>query len=262
MAFTFGIVGGSGMLGAAITKGLLGSGTVQQNRFWLSNRSGSRDGLVDWPEITVTTDNQALADACDAILLCVPPALAEGIGIEAHQKLVLSVMAGVSLERIASLTGATRVVRAMSSPAAAHALAFNPWIAAPAVTRDDKDMVATIFSAIGETAELPSEDQIELFTALTGPVPGFVAFFAECMAGFATTKGVNRNTADRAVRQLFLSAGQMMVTGDATPADHVQAMIDYDGTTAAGLRAMREASIDADIARALDAAVARTRSIG
>ncbi|OWU85269.1 pyrroline-5-carboxylate reductase [Oceanicola sp. 22II-s10i] len=256
---TVGIVGGSGMLGHAIATGWLSSGAVSPDRLWISNRSGSRAGFEDWPDVTVTADSQALADACDVILLSVPPALAGGIGISAPDRLVASVMAGVTLDRIAALTGTTRVVRAMSSPAAALRLAYSPF-AASGATEDDRTMIRHLLSAIGTTDEVPDEAQIDLFTAMTGPVPGFVAFFAACMQGYATDRGVAPEVAERAVRQLFLSAGQMMADGPA-PDTHVRQMIDYAGTTAAGLLAMQETDIAEAIAKGLDAAVARTRGI-
>jgi pyrroline-5-carboxylate reductase len=262
MDITLGIIGGSGMLGRAIAAGLLKAGAVPPEQLWVSNRSGSSAGFGDWPGVTFTSDNQSLAGACDVILLCVPPAMAGDIGISAPDKLVLSVMAGVDLERIGGLTGSERVVRAMSSPAAEYGLAFSPWIASPEVTPDDKARVSALFAAIGETAEVATEDQVVLFTALTGPVPGFVAFFAECLSDYAEAHGVAPEVADRATRQLFLSAGRMMAEGKATPRDHVQEMIDYDGTTAAGMRAMRGSSIASEVGKGLDAAVARTRSIG
>jgi pyrroline-5-carboxylate reductase len=64
------------------------------------------------------------------------------------------------------------------------------------------------------------------------------------------------------VRQLFLGAGALMSSGTMTAADHVTQMINYAGTTAAGLEEMERSSIVEDIAKGLDAAVARTRSIG
>jgi len=72
--------------------------------------------------VTITDDNQALVDASDLVLLSVPPAMAAGLTIDASGKLVASVMAGVTTETIMALSGADRVVRAMSSPAAEHAL--------------------------------------------------------------------------------------------------------------------------------------------
>ena len=95
-----------------------------------------------------------------------------------------------------------------------------------------------------------------------GPVPGFVAFYAASMIDYATARGIAPEIADRAVRQLFLGAGTVMSVGAMTPADHVRQMTDYAGTTAAGLEVMQRSSLPDDITKALDSAVARTRSIG
>lgn len=257
---TFGIIGGSGMLGSAIAQGVLQSGAIAPERIWISNRSGQAEALEAYPGITVTTDNQALAEACDIILLCVRPAAKADIGIKAADRLILSVMAGVTRAEMSALTGSPRVVRAMSSPAAAQFLAYSPWCASAAVTEDDRAHIRALLAAIGAEDEVTEEDHITLFTALTGPVPGFVAFFAECLISYAEEKGVPPQIADRAMRQLFLSAGQVMAGGP-PPSAHVQEMIDYAGTTAAGLNALRASPVSEQIAAGLDAAVAKTRAI-
>jgi pyrroline-5-carboxylate reductase len=82
------------------------------------------------------------------------------------------------------------------------------------------------------------------------------------MVDYAVDRGIPPELANRAIRQLFLGAGISMSDGAATPADHVRQMIDYAGTTAAGLEAMKRSTIAAEIAEGLDAAVSRTRSIG
>ncbi|MCB1492648.1 MAG: NAD(P)-binding domain-containing protein [Rhodobiaceae bacterium] len=261
-SYSIGIVGGNGMLGSAIASALLKQGAVPPDRLWISSRSGTVPDAIADAGVRTTRSNQDLADACDLVLLSVPPAQCDGMTVDAADRLVVSVMAGVSIERLKGLTGARRVVRAMSSPAAALSLAYSPWVATPEVDTRDREQVRRMFEACGLTDEVTDEGQIECFTAMTGPVPGFVAFFADCMAKYARDHGVAAPVADRAVRQLFLSAGRMLAEGPMTPADHVRQMIDYAGTTAAGLNAMLEASIVEDIAKGLDASVARTREIG
>ena len=258
---TIGVVGGTGMLGSAVVTALLARGVVAPDRLWLANRSGDAGPFADVPGVTVTRDPQDLAGACDTILLSVPPASVPDLKLAAPDALLLSVMAGVSLERLMTLTGSPRAVRAMSSPAAARHLAYSPWIAAPAVTGADRDRVTAFFGACGETEEVGDESQIDIFTAMTGPVPGFVALFAKMMADHAEDRGVAPEVADRAVRQLFLSAGVMMSGDPMTPSQHVTQMIDYSGTTAAGLEAMMRADLSGIIAAGLDAAVGKTRTI-
>ena len=257
-----GIVGGTGELGRSIADALLANRVVAPDRLWISNRSGGTDHFPDHPGVHVTTSPQELADACEIVLLSVPPASAASIAMEARRCLVISVMAGISIERLSTLTRADRIIRAMSSPAARHGLAYSPWCASTAVTADDREKTTALFEACGLTDEVGSEAHIECFTAMTGPVPGFVAFFAKAMVDYATSKGIAAETADRAIRQLFLGAGTLMSVGEMTPADHVRQMIDYAGTTAAGLETLERSSVSAEIAKGLDASVERTRALG
>ncbi len=258
---TVGIVGGSGRLGHAISMAVLQHSGIDQARYWVANRSGNRAGFETYKTVNVTTNNQTLADACDVIILCVPPSQFSSLSINASGKLLISVIAGVTIEHIKAATSAEHVVRAMSSPAAAEALAYSPWFASDEVTSTERTLVSTLLNACGTSDELDVEQHIELFTAMTGPVPGFVAFFAQCMSDFAITNGVSEEISNRATQQLFLGAATLMANGNAAAKDHVQAMIDYDGTTAAGLKNLKQSSMTKDIANGLMAAVEKTREI-
>lgn len=256
-----GIIGGSGMLGRAVAHALMDRRILPASDLWISNRSGSKAGFEQFPEVHVSNDNAELCDACDVVILSVPPTLAPEIGIHVPGKLVISVMAGMTIKQLQALTGSDRVVRAMSSPAAQLGLAYSPWVASPAITEADRANVTGIFSACGATDDIGDENHLDHFTAMTGPVPGFVAFYAQCMIDYAVKAGISPAIADRAIRQLFFASGAMLAHGEASPSDHVQQMIDYAGTTAAGLEAMQNSPIREAIAEGLDAAVKKARTL-
>lgn len=258
---SIGIVGGSGMLGSSISSALRASETFDPPNFWISNRSGKCPEFEHSSDIHVTKDNQELADACDVIILCVPPAQFVNVDFHAPDRLIVSVMAGVSLDEIQSKTGSHRAVRAMSSPAASLALAYSPWVASANVTPRDRVIVNAIFSSCGATDEIFDETQIDHFTAMTGPVPGFVAYFAQCMVDHAVEQGIEPDVADRAIRQLFLAGGTMLAKGNASPADHIRWMIEYAGTTAAGLNAMIDSSLSQAVSDGLLAAADKAKSM-
>ena len=257
-----GIVGGTGMLGSAIIEGLLSSGTVTAETISVLSRSGQPGFLARHPGLDITTDADRLCENCGTLLLAVPPAAAATLRLPAADHLVLSVMAGVTRDRLSEITGSHRVVRAMSSPAAALGLAYTPWVASDGVTAEDRHRTTALFGAIGLTDALDEEAHLDHFTALTGPVPGFVAFFADAMTAHAETQGIPPEAADWAIRQLFLAAGRMMAEDTLSPAGHVRQMIDYAGTTAAGLQAMEDSPIRGLISEGLAAAAAKAREIG
>ncbi len=259
---SIGIVGGSGALGSAIARALFRDQIITPERLWISNRSGKVSGFENWPGTRFTTRNQELVDACQIVLLSVPPHLASSVGIDAENRLVISVMAGVSIEQIEQQTRAQRVVRAMSSPAAKIGLAYSPWCANAGVSDEDRDWTRGLFDACGLTDEVPNEEQIDLFTALTGPVPRFVAYYAECMVEYAIKHGIDPAIADRAMRQLFHASGVVLADSEASPGEHVREMIAYAGTTAAGLEAMKVSALAESIEQGLDAAFQKARGMG
>ena len=253
---------GCGQLGGAIGRTLLRAGAIEPAELWICNRSGPAPGFADHAGINWTADPQELADRCPTLLLALPPASGRPLRIRAPDRLVLSVMAGITAAELDAISGSARVVRAMSNPAAEIGLAYSPWFAAPAVSEADRAVVRALFAACGATDEVPEEGQIDVFTVVTGPVPGFVAYFAACMQDYAQAQGVAPEVARRAVAQLFLAGGRMLADSQRPAAEFVQEMADYAGTTAAGLDAMKASALGEAVARGLEAARRRCLTIG
>ncbi len=257
-----GIIGGTGQLGRAIALGLLGHGTVEASQLWISSRDDNQAVFSPYPEVKITHENQELVDACQIIILSVPPHLFPTVTINAENHLVISVMAGITIEKIQEATKSHRVVRAMSSPAANRSLAYSPWCPSEDLSNEDKAFTHAVFSACGETDEVPDENQIDLFTAMTGPVPGFVAYFADAMINYAVGQGIHQKIADKAIRQLFYASGTIFSHEAATPKDYVTEMVDYGGTTAAGLQKMKSSPLASLIEQGLAAAYQKAKQIG
>ena len=71
---------------------------------------------------------------------------------------------------------------------------------------------AALLESCGLVDQVPDEDQIDLFTALTGPVPGFAAAFAAMLGEWACARGMDPEVADGAVRPLPEIAAQPVDT--------------------------------------------------
>lgn len=253
---------GCGQLGGAIGGAVLRAGAVEPEQLWVCNRSGPTGALADIQGINWTRDPQELAERCPTLLLALPPAQGRELRIKAEDRLVVSVMAGITAAQLQSISGAARVVRGMSNPAAETGQAYSPWFAAPSVSSEDRATVCALFGACGATDEVPEEGQIDVFTAITGPVPGFVAYFAECMQDYAQAQGVAPDVARRAIAQLFLASGQILAGSEKPACVFVQEMVDYAGTTAAGLNAMKASPLAVLVAEGLEAARLRCLTIG
>ncbi|WP_175552129.1 pyrroline-5-carboxylate reductase family protein [Pararhizobium antarcticum] len=254
---TLGVIGGSGWLGGALLRPALARGFVQPSDLILSSRSGRSSGFDAWPAVRFTTENAALAAACDIVILSVRPEDLGALDLDLSGKLVISVMARVTADALGSRFNAERIIRAMPNASAEHGLSFTPWFATSEVTANDEAFADGFFACSGKTTRLRGEKELDYFTALTGSGPAFIAAFADVMIRDAVANGVAPTVADAAVRQLFLGASTWMAKVAESPAETVKVFTDYGGTTAAGLTAMKAADIETPISKGLAAAAKR-----
>jgi pyrroline-5-carboxylate reductase len=82
------------------------------------------------------------------------------------------------------------------------------------------------------------------------------------MMSDAVARGLPAETARRAVNTVISGAGRLLERRDESPDNVVQTFLDYRGTTAAAIEAMRAAGFDASVARGLSAAFQKSVSMG
>lgn len=242
-----GVIGGGGWLAGALLRPVLADRIVKPADLVLSSRSGNISGFEAWPGVHMTTDNSILVDASDVIVFSVRSSDLDDIDLDLRGRFVISVMASVSVEEISDRFGARRIVRAMPNACAEQRLSFTPWYATDDVRKSEAEFAQSFFSASGRAHFITNEHELDYFTALTGSGAAFPALVADAMIRHAIEAGIDPETADLAVRQLFLGAATQMARLTETPADIVELFMEYRGTTAAGLSAM----IDADLAHAV-----------
>jgi pyrroline-5-carboxylate reductase len=245
-----GIVGGGGWLGSAIATALVRSRSIRPDELVCSYRS-------KLPRETVgcrwTTDNDELAKASDVVILCVRPSDWPALNLDAADKLVISVMAGIAIRDIRVKTRSNRVARALPNAAAELGFSFTPIYLESGFERD-LQAVRMIFECCGTVDMVPLEDHIDYFTAMSGSGEAFPALLAQAMMSDAVTRGIPVEIATRAVQQVIIGAGRLQERHNLPPAETVKAFVDYNGTTAAGIIGMREAGFEKAVRKGLEAA--------
>lgn len=258
-ALRIGVIGGAGWLGGAIAGSLLAAGVTVPQHLALSYRGNRPERF---PDAFWTADNRALVERSDVVLVSVRPADWPAAAVDCGGRLVVSVMAGIRLDALARVHRTGRVVRALPNAAAEVAKSYTPWIAAPGVDEADRAAVRAIFDACGTQDEVTSERDVDYLTGLTGSGPAFPALLAAAMMDDAVARGLSRDIARRAVNTVLAGAGRLIERRDEAPADIVRTFLDYRGTTAAAIDAMRGAGLEAAVAAGLAAALEKSVTMG
>ncbi|CAH0227977.1 pyrroline-5-carboxylate reductase family protein [Pseudomonas brassicacearum] len=251
-----GIIGGTGWLGGAIAKAILAKGLVPAGNLIISNRSG--DHPLVQQGASLVTDNQDLVDRSAVVIIAVRPEQFASLNINATGKTVISLMAGITAQAIATQTTAWAVVRAMPNAAVEIEQSFTPWYCSGGVAAATKILVQRLFECVGTAAEVQEEDFIDYLSALSGTGPAFPALLMTALANQAMLAGVPGDIAQLAAKNVVVHSSQLLANRDAQ--QMIDALVAYRGVTAAALQAMTQGHFEEQIGRAVQAgaAVART----
>lgn len=211
---------------------------------------------------------ESAADAaaqCDVIQLGVKPqdqpALLEAIApaLQAKQPLVISIAAGVALEKIAPY--ASRAARLMPNINTAVGQGMTAWCATQAATAGDRMLVADYCACFGQAIEL-DEKHFSAFCALAGSGPAYVFLFMDELARAGVTAGLPKALALEIAAQTVLGSAVQVQQSTAHPYELLDRVCSPGGTTIAGINALREHGFAHAVSQAVLAAQRRDQALG
>lgn len=184
----------------------------------------------------------------------------EPSGLDARP-LLISVLAGVRLERLEQLFPDCCCVRAVpNTPALVRqGLTGLAWGAGLGPAR--QAWVRGLFERVGEVVECP-ESQLDAFLALTSSGPAFVALVAEALADGAVAAGLPRAQAQYLAHRTLAGTAALLDQASLTPAALKDMVASPGGTTMAGLRCLESGGLRSALLEAVLAAAERSRQLG
>jgi len=198
---------------------------------------------------------EKLEDITDKnIILCVKPGALKYISktLKGEARMLYSVMAGVSIDRLKEALKAKHYVRAMPNVGAFYGTS------ATAVFCEDEQKSAEIeelFSAIGRVYKVKDESKIDVATALVGSSPAFLAIIAEAMIDAGVREGMDRDSASELIGGAF--GGMETLLKHKTPAEIKNMVMSPAGTTAEGIAVLESHGVRGAVMESIKATVKR-----
>ncbi len=174
------------------------------------------------------------------------------------QTLVVSIMAGVTISRIASALGCPKVARAMPNTPGAIGMGATAFALSEAC--GDAESVATgkLLEPLGLVIGPLKETQMDVVTAVSGSGPAYVFLLVEALAAAGKAAGLDEATANALARETIVGAGALLGEFAESPSELRKAVTSPGGTTAAALDVLMAGGGMPDLMRkAVDAAVRR-----
>lgn len=245
---------GNGNMALSIAKGL-------KNNYKIEVVGRSIENITKFEnELGVKIEKKLMSDFNmdgKTVLLCVKPANVEEIStkIKGKAKVIYSVLAGTSIEKIKNNLSSDAVVRTMPNLAASVCKSMTT------LTGDEEFRVEAqeLLGAVGATLWLSSEKELDIATGLAGSGPAYLALIAEALTDGAVKQGMKRSDAMAAMRGLFAGFGELIQ--DIHPALLKDGVMSPGGTTAAGYAALEDGNVRAACIKAIEKAYARAKEL-
>ncbi len=200
------------------------------------------------------------------VLLAVKPQVFAEVARDASAALaglscvVMSILAGVTSERIERAIPGARAVRLMPNLPAQVGMGVTAMCRGSGARVGDDVFARSLFESVGRVIEI-DESLMDAFTAVAGSGPAYGFLLAEAMEAGARRVGFDGETARSIVLGTIRGAAEMMARSGDAPADLRARVTSKGGTTEAALRALDTGEIVARFERAIEAARDRGREL-
>jgi pyrroline-5-carboxylate reductase len=260
---------GAGVMGKALIQGLIQKGVVSSGQVWATAKTeASCEKVRAELGIQAQTNYKPLLEDTDVILLCVKP---KGIRqalerLKAYglpqETLILSIVAGATLEQIESTLGTQNpVIRAMTNTPCLVGQGMTAICAGEHATEAHIKQAHQIFEAVGECMEL-DEAHFDAVTSLSGSGPAYLYLIMEALADGGVRVGLPRNAALKIVSQTVLGAATMVQQSGRHPASLRDDVTTPAGCTIGALLVMEDGKIRSVLARAVEEATRIAGELG
>ena len=259
---------GAGVMGEAMIKGVLSQRLLAPENIVAADPRRERlDMLRERYGIQVTTDNAAAASAADILVLSVKPQVMEAVLLELRGqvdslRLILSIVAGVTLKTISENLLNARVVRSMPNTPGQIGSGITVWTASPDVGAEERAQAEALLGAMGERIYAADERYLDMATALSGSGPAYVFMFMEALVDAGVHMGFARRDAEKLVTQTLLGSVRYAQQSGLHPAQLRNQVTSPGGTTAAALHEMEKGGLRTVLSEGVWAAYRRSQALG
>jgi len=246
---------GVGKIGEAAARAIARSNGVAHVIATKRNTSSIRKPLPS--KIQLSTDNREAARKADVIVIAVKARdareLLENISKFTDGKLVVSLMAAISIAKLERYLPKAKVVRAMTNMAVVVREAITAYSPGRRVSQSDKEEVRRLLGNFGEVVELP-ESQLDAVTALSGSGPAYIAILIDALVLAGLKVGLPRETAFKLATQTIVGTAKLLQETDMEISELRDAVTTPAGTTIAAIYQLEKGSFRTSVIDAVEAA--------
>jgi pyrroline-5-carboxylate reductase len=241
---------GAGNMASSIIGGLVEAGHPASKICAAGPNASSLARLQSIAPVSVSVNNVDAVSGADVIILAVKPqimaeaAASIASAVKASGAVTMSIAAGVTIASMEKRLGSqAAIVRCMPNTPALIGCGASALFANPQVSDLQRTYTDQILAAVGITAWVDTEAELDAITALSGSGPAYFFLFMEAMIDAGEQLGLSKATATSMAMQTALGASRMAQESDVDLAELRNRVTSPGGTTERAVQAFERGNL-------------------
>lgn len=259
---------GAGNMGVAFSRSFLKYELVKPQNLQLIVRNETKTESLkkEFPEIEISHFSEANVENADIVIISVKPQdfqfVAENLPFKLNEnQMVLSIMAGVTIEKIQNLLQHRNVVRAMPNSPTLLGMGITGYTAAKEININQILQIEKLLNSSGRSVYFEEENLLDSVTALSGSGPAYFYYFVDAMIKAGIEMGIEENIAKLLVKQTMIGAYHLINNSDKNLDELIKEVASKGGTTESALKVFRENSLKEIVEKGIFAAEKRAKEL-
>lgn len=247
---------GCGNMGLIYARAFLKYNIVSKENLLLAEKNEARkQELANLNIGQVCVVNDSRISESDIVILAVKPQDFDELSKELKQVLknniLISIMAGMKLDRIESMLSQKFIVRAMPNSPAELGMGMTAFTGSKSLSIEQIRKVENLLSTTGRTVFFENENLLDAVTALSGSGPAYFFYIVKQMVEAGKQMGFDQHTSEMLVKQTMLGSFHLLNTADKSVDELIKAVASKGGTTEAALSYFNEKEVGENLQKGI-----------
>jgi len=211
-------------------------------------KSGSKDSKLIWD--------------CQYKLLSIKPQqfndIAEEYNIKNKDNLIISILAGVSINRLAQKFPQHKCARVVTNIPITVGKGLTGIAWGEKITKDQKEFTKRLFENTSRIYEF-NEDYLDIFLALTSSGPAIIALIIESLSDGGLSGGLPKILSEELVMEMILGTISLLKENKLTTSELKNLVTSPGGTTISALRVLEKKSVRSALIESIVSASNRSK---
>ncbi|HXG86338.1 MAG TPA: pyrroline-5-carboxylate reductase [Pyrinomonadaceae bacterium] len=264
---------GCGVMAESMIAGLLRKELVAPEQIAASHpRASRRADLAGKYNIGTFENNAEAVEAIQTsenaiVALCVKPQRLDGVLRElgnsvAPNQIVLSIVAGATIETLSQSLKNQKVIRAMPNTPSQIGAGITAWTCTENVSEAERERIKALLTALGKELFVETENMIDMATSLSATGPTYIFMVMEALTDAGVHLGFSRETARELVQETMLGSVKFAMESHKHPAELRNMVTSPGGTSAEAIYQMEKGGLRTVLSKAVYAAYQKAIALG